>query len=163
MIRIPVTLNFSVSLALCALAFVFAFATATGAFAQPQELTPQEHALRILDDFMTAFNARDTQAWTKTMHFPHVRFASGETRTDRTADEMLARFSFADFAQRFDWHHSAWLKREVVQSGPDKVHVAVRFGRYRDDGTLTTAFDSLYIVVKRNGHWGIVSRSSFAP
>src|SRR5262249_14743516 len=33
-------------------------------------------AMRVLDDFMAAFNARDIAAWQKTFNFPSVRLAS---------------------------------------------------------------------------------------
>lgn len=127
------------------------------------EATPEQDALRVLDEFMAAFNARDEVAWASTLHFPHVRVASGATRLDASSEEMLGRFDFDAFAERFDWHHSAWLSREIVQAGPDKVHVAVRFVRYREDGTVSAEFDSLYIVTLRDGRWAVAGRSSFAP
>jgi hypothetical protein len=124
---------------------------------------PVSQAMRVLDEFMAAFNARDESAWMDTLHFPHVRIAGGVTRLDATPEEMMASFDFEQFARQFDWHHSAWLSREVVQSGSDKVHVAVRFARYGKDGKMVAEFDSLYIVARREGRWAVVGRSSFAP
>jgi hypothetical protein len=130
-------------------------------FAEPN--TPKQQAMRVLDEFMLAFNARDEKAWLATLHFPHVRVAGGVTRLDATPEAMMSSFDFEQFAKRFGWHHSAWLAREVVQSGPDKVHVAVRFARYDEEGTTIAEFDSLYIVARREGRWAVVGRSSFAP
>jgi hypothetical protein len=62
-----------------------------------------------------------------------------------------------------EWDHSAWARREVVHSGPDKVHIDTRFVRYRKDGSEIGGFDSLYVVTCENGHWGVKARSSFAP
>jgi hypothetical protein len=129
--------------------------------AEPNE-SPQQ-AMRVLDEFMRAFNARDEKAWTATLHFPHVRIASGATRLDTTPEAMLSGFDFERFAKRFEWHHSAWLSREVVQFDADKVHVIVRFARYREDESLIAEFDSLYIVSRREGRWAVAGRSSFAP
>ena len=129
--------------------------------AEPNE-SPQQ-AMRVLDEFMRAFNARDEKAWTATLHFPHVRIASGATRLDATPEAMLSGFDFERFAKRFEWHHSAWLSREVVQFDADKVHVIVRFARYREDQSLIAEFDSLYIVSRREGRWAVAGRSSFAP
>jgi hypothetical protein len=129
--------------------------------AEPNE-SPQQ-AMRVLDEFMRAFNARDEKAWTATLHFPHVRIASGATRLDATPEAMLSGFDFERFAKRFEWHHSAWLSREVVQFDADKVHVIVRFARYREDESLIAEFDSLYIVSRREGRWAVAGRSSFAP
>ena len=140
---------------------IAAFAGPTLSIAQTND--PAQQAMRVLDEFMTAFNARDENAWMATLHFPHVRVASGATRLDATPEAMMSSFDFEQFAKRFDWHHSAWLSREVVQSGPDKVHVVVRFARYREDGTVSAEFDSLYIVARRQGRWAVAGRSSFAP
>ena len=129
--------------------------------AQPND--PSQQAMRVLDEFMAAFNARDEKVWMTTLHFPHVRVASGEIRLDATPEEMMSAFDFEQFAKQFDWDHSAWLSRDVVQSGPDKVHVAVRFARYRKDGSVSAEFDSLYIVARHEGRWAVVGRSSFAP
>jgi hypothetical protein len=144
------------------LALAFASLLVSGAsIAEPN--TPKQAAMRVLDEFMLAFNARDETAWMATLHFPHVRVASGETRLDATPEAMMSSFDFEQFAKHFNWHHSAWLSREVVQSGPDKVHVVVRFARYDEEGATTAEFDSLYIVARREGRWGVVGRSSFAP
>ncbi len=122
-----------------------------------------KQAMRVLDEFMAAFNARDEKAWMATLHFPHVRVAGGVTQLTATPEVMMSEFDFERFAERFDWHHSAWLSRETVQSGPDKVHVIVRFARYRADGSVSAEFDSLYIVARREGRWAVAGRSSFAP
>ena len=120
-------------------------------------------ALTVLDEFMAAFNARDETAWVKTLHFPHVRIASGRVRVDADAAAYQDGFDFDDFVRDTGWHHSEWTKRRVVQRSGDKVHIAVRFTRYRADGSVLAAFDSLYIVALRGGRWGVVARSSFAP
>ena len=61
------------------------------------------------------------------------------------------------------WDHSAWEKRKVIHSGPDKVHIDTRCTRYRTDGSVLASYDSLYIVTKQSGRWGVLARSSFAP
>ena len=37
-----------------------------------------ENAMRVLDSFMTHFNARDMEQWSETLNYPHVRFAGSE-------------------------------------------------------------------------------------
>jgi hypothetical protein len=75
-------------------------------------------------------------------------------------DQTQATF---DHASLKDWDHSAWEKREVIHSGPDKVHINTRFTRYRADGSIIGGFDSIYVLTCEEGHWGIKARSSFAP
>lgn len=113
-----------------------------------------------LDAFMTAFNARDLAAFEATFNFPHVRFASGTVTVINPGfhkPEMFERGALAE------WDHSAWQRRDVIHAGADKVHIDTRFARYRKDGSVLGAFDSIYIVTKLDGRWGIQGRSSFAP
>lgn len=119
-------------------------------------------ALATLDAFMAAFNARDLAAWRATLHYPHVRIASGHVAVAPTPADYASEATFAALAAD-GWHHSAWTDRRVIHSGPEKVHIAVRFVRYRADGSELSAFDSLYIVTKQGEHWGVQARSSYAP
>ena len=113
-----------------------------------------------LDAFMKAFNARDIPAYEATFNFPHVRFASGSVTIINPGfhkPEMFTRGALAD------WDHSAWARRDVIHAGADKVHIDTRFTRYRKDGSLLGGFDSIYIVTRQDGRWGIQGRSSYAP
>ncbi|MBX3484677.1 hypothetical protein [Phenylobacterium sp.] len=113
-----------------------------------------------LDAFMKAFNARDLQAFEATFNFPHVRFASGTVTIINPGyhkPEMFGRGALTD------WDHSAWDRRDVIHAGADKVHIDTRFSRYRKDNSLIGGFDSIYIVTRLDGRWGIQGRSSFAP
>jgi hypothetical protein len=117
-------------------------------------------AMKCLDDFMTAFNARDIEASQKTFNFPSVRLASNTLTIidkDYHQPEMFGRGALAA------WDHSAWARREVIHAGDDKVHIDTRFVRYRADGSELGAFDSIYVVTCEDGHWGVKDRSSFAP
>jgi hypothetical protein len=117
-------------------------------------------AMKCLDDFMIAFNARDIAAFVKTFNFPSVRLASNTLTIIEPGYHhpgMLSRGALKE------WHHSAWERRNVIHSGPDKVHIDTRFTRYRADGSIIASFDSIYVVTCENGHWGVKARSSFAP
>ncbi|HEY2481424.1 MAG TPA: hypothetical protein VGI30_04405 [Caulobacteraceae bacterium] len=117
-------------------------------------------AMRCLDDFMAAFNARDIAAWEATFNFPSVRLASNTLAIIEAGyhrPEMFARGALAG------WDHSAWERRAVIHAGPDKVHFDTRFTRHRADGSMIGGFDSIYVVTCEAGHWGVKCRSSFAP
>lgn len=113
-----------------------------------------------LDAFMAAFNARDVAAFEATFNFPHVRFASGTMTVIQPGHHTPAMFETGALK---DWDHSAWRRREVIHAGPDKVHIDTRFARHRADGSLIGGFDSIYIVTRVNGRWGVQGRSSYAP
>jgi hypothetical protein len=117
-------------------------------------------AMQVLDDFMTAFNARDVKAFEKTFNFPSIRLASGKLITLNKGDMTPERFTTGALAE---WDHSAWERRNVIHAGENKVHVDTRYTRYRKDGSVIGGFDSIYVITKENGHWGVKIRSSFAP
>ena len=141
-----------------ALALVLAAVTP----AQARDVEAEAAAMKVLDAFMTAFNAQDLAAFEAVLHFPHYRIASGNVsvlQDPSTLPDLFERF----VAAMPGWDHSAWEKRKVVHSGPDKVHIDTRFTRYRADGSVLASYDSLYIVTKQSGRWGVLARSSFAP
>jgi len=137
--------------------------TAVPAAPARAQFGPENAAMRVLDEFMGAFNARDDEAMCWTFHYPHIRFASGAVRTYETHEDCVEQFDFAWFAERVGWDHSTWDRRTAVQANADKVHVMVVFSRYNADDEQISQFDSLYIIARVDGRWGIRSRSSFAP
>jgi hypothetical protein len=114
----------------------------------------------VLDRFMAAFNARDVAAFEATFNFPSIRLASGQLVTLNAGDMQPERFTTGALA---DWDHSAWDRREVIHAGPDKVHIDTRFTRYRKDGSAIGGFDSVYVITREAGRWGVKIRSSYAP
>jgi len=141
---------------------VFVVVLMAAAPAMARDLDAETAALETLDDFMAAFNARDASAFEATFNFPHYRIAGGNVSVLERAGlrpDLFARF----VAATPGWDHSAWDRRQVIHSGPGKVHIDTRFIRYRADGSIFASFDSLYIVTKQDGRWGVKARSSFAP
>lgn len=117
-------------------------------------------AQKVLDAFMTAFNARDIPAFEKTFNFPSIRLASNRLVTLNPGDMQPERYTTGALA---DWDHSEWERRDVIHAGPDKVHIDTRFTRYRKDGSVIGGFDSVYVITLEDGHWGVKIRSSYAP
>ncbi len=150
-------------LAYVALAFYFftAFLAPNDSEKGTHEIEAQtkKEVLQVLDEYMRTFNSGDAKAWQKTYQFPHYRLASGKMAVLETA--TLDSTVFKRLKQS-GWHHSQWDHREIIQASNDKVHVDTRFSRYREDGTLIGRYESLYIVTKENGRWGVKFRSSYA-
>ena len=121
----------------------------------------ESEVMRLLDDYMSSWNRKDLAAWERTFHFPHYRLASGNMT-------VLERPGLQDATRVWgsagsDWHHSRWDRRRIIHSSPDKVHVDTQFTRCRVDGSVIGSFESLYILTKEDGRWGVKMRSSFAP
>jgi len=117
----------------------------------------------VMDAFMAAFNAKDSEAWADTLLYPHVRFAGGKVTTFPDRAAFIAANHIDALIAGEGWDHSKWDSMKIVQSSPAKVHIAVEFSRYHKDGTKYASYPSLYIVEQVDGHWGIRARSSFAP
>jgi len=127
------------------------------------EIDPKVKAavLKALDDYMSAFNAKDLKGWEATYQFPHYRLASG---TMSVLDHAGLRDSTTVFGslQKGGWDHSAWDHRNIIQASEDKVHVDTRFSRYKADGTKIGVYESLYVLTRENDRWGVKLRSSYA-
>ncbi|HEX8548959.1 MAG TPA: hypothetical protein VF691_18480 [Cytophagaceae bacterium] len=153
--------------AYCALiilsAVVFGFISRSNDHRGSHEIDPKikSEVLKVLDDYMNTFNAKNLMAWEGTYNFPHYRLASGHLST---LDKAGLRDSIKVFGalQKTGWDHSKWDHRNIVQGSDDKVHVDTRFSRYKTDGSLIGTYESLYIVTKENGKWGVKFRSSYA-
>lgn len=123
----------------------------------------QSPAAKVMDAFLAAFNARDVSAWAETLHFPHVRLASGEVAVYPTRADFVAAMDLDAFAQSTGWDHSTWDAMTVLQESDDKVHIMVTFSRFNAAGEKISTYDSLYVVENIHGRWGVRARSSFAP
>jgi hypothetical protein len=120
-------------------------------------------ALAVMERFMTTFNARDIEGWADTLVYPHVRLASGAVAVYPDRAAFVAAAPFAALTADEGWHHSAWEEMRVVQSSADKVHIAVVFARFHENGERYATYPSLYVVERVAGRWGVRARSSFAP
>ena len=121
---------------------------------------PSRAAIKVLDEFMAGFNAKDIKKFEATYNYPHVRLAGGKVVTlDAPSDRQEV---FLRLQKSMGWDYSRYDERKIIHCGPDKVHVAVRVTRCKKDGTPIQTFDSLYVVTNQNGRWGIQMRSSYA-
>jgi hypothetical protein len=124
------------------------------------EAPHEAEVMRLLDEYMSAWNRKDLEGWERTFHFPHYRLASGRMTVLERPGLQDATRVWASAGS--DWHHSRWDRRRIIHSSPDKVHVDTKFTRCRADGSVIGSFESLYILTKEDGRWGVKMRSSFA-
>lgn len=116
----------------------------------------------VLDRFMAALNAHDAEAMDACMHFPHVRFAGGSVKVYEAAGSNPMDL-FQKLREDDDWQYSTWRQREVVQFNCDKAHVALSYTRFRSNGSVIGVYESLYVLTRVDGRWGIQMRTSFGP
>ena len=127
-----------------------------------QAQAPLDQALGVLDEFMAAFNEENVERWSNTLHYPHVRFASGTVTVFQDASNFRARPAF-ERLRATGWRRSAWISRTPTLVSDQKVHLETVFERYNEAGDAIGQYRSLYIVTKIKDTWGIQARSSLAP
>jgi len=117
-------------------------------------------ALAVMAAHIEALNAGDGQALARTLHFPHYRLSGGRLKTWEGPEDYLADFH----ARAGDgWHHSRWDALDPIAAGANKVHLDVRFTRFRADGEVLGRFRALWVIACLDGVWAAQLRSSFAP
>lgn len=122
----------------------------------------EQQVMSVLDDFMTTFSNSDSAGHAATYHTPHFRLARGSMSNWATEEDVVfAHVRIFDRLSNTDWHHSEWVERDIINITDTKAHVATSVRRYREDGSEIVTFESLYILVKQGGRWGIKFRSSF--
>jgi hypothetical protein len=114
--------------------------------------------------FISAFNAQDHEALAQTLNYPHVRLAGGRFVTVESSRDFaeLSRKGETRLAKE-GWDHTEIESISAAQVGDDKVHLAMRINRCREDGSVYNGFDTMWIATLADGHWGIQFRSSFLP
>lgn len=123
----------------------------------------RQAARGVMEDFLAAFNDRDEAAWADTLHFPHVRIASGTVTVYPDRAAFLDSRDLNAFADETGWDYSTWDDLDIVQASADKVHIVVTFTRYDQQGAKMASYDSFYVIERLDGRWGVRARSSFAP
>ena len=127
-----------------------------------REATASE-GLAAVERYLAAFNARDEEAMTAALHFPHVRVGIGRATVWESAADYMEGFDFDAFAERLGWVRSEADSMAAVQVGARGVNVAVGITRYGAGGAKIHSFDTVYLVTEENGHWGIRAGAGIAP
>jgi predicted Abi (CAAX) family protease len=124
-----------------------------------------KEAVKAVEAFFQTFNAHDSNGNLKTMHFPHIRInGSGQVNIVQSAADVRPLDAVLSYLTETEgWHHSTLDSVEMIHASDIKVHFDIQFSRYKADGSKYAVHKSLWIVTKKNGQWGIQTRSSFAP
>jgi hypothetical protein len=117
-------------------------------------------AMDVMAMHLEALNAVNETALTGTLHFPHYRLSDSTIKTWEGPNDY-----WADFLARAGdgWHHTVWDSLDVISAEPEKVHLNVRFTRYREDNSVLNQYGSIWVITKIKGVWAAQLRSSFAP
>jgi hypothetical protein len=122
-------------------------------------------AREAVERYFAAFNKKDSELVSKTLHYPHFRI-DPEGRIKIAMNELDAKTShdwiFDKLIQRDEWSYSRLESIEVVHESSVKVHFKLIFSRYRADDSKISESNSLWIITLRDGEWRVLARSSYA-
>ena len=123
----------------------------------------EREVMAVLDAFFDAFNRQDARAEERTYHFPHYRLASGRMSVLDAPGAETEAWMNATYTtlRQSGWDHTAWTRRRIIHVSDSKAHVDTEVTPYSKDGSVIGSFESLYILTKEGGRWGIKMRSSF--
>ncbi len=85
--------------------------------------------MKPMDDYLAALNRGDEPGVNAACNFPHVRLAGGKVVVWPNHGD----YKLGDFIARAGdgWHHSTWDERTPIHAGKSKVHLKVKFSRWR--------------------------------
>ena len=118
-----------------------------------------EQAVRnTIDLYFSSLNAKDLQGVSVACHFPHFRVMGNNTVYEwKTADGLFTWFQ--SHVSDDGWGYSELDELTLEKFSDHKYHASLKFGRYQADGALIGNYKSLYIVILKDGRWGITGGS----
>jgi len=118
-----------------------------------------EQAVRnTIDHYFSSLNAKDLQGVSVACHFPHFRVMGNNTVYEwKTADDLFTWFQ--SHVSDDGWGYSELDELTLEKFSDHKYHASLKFKRYQADGTLIGNYKSLYIVILKDGRWGITGGS----
>jgi hypothetical protein len=122
-------------------------------------------AAKAIEAYFEGFNTNNQEIYLNSLHFPHVRINNkGRVLIVQNASELLPLKDLLTTLTKIEgWHHSTLDSIELVHASEIKVHFKIEFSRYKADGSKYAVYKSLWIITKKDDHWGVQARSSYAP
>ena len=118
----------------------------------------EQAARDIINHYFSSLNAKDLQGISVACHFPHFRVMGNNTVYEwKTADDLFTWFQ--SHVSDDGWGYSELDELTLEKFSDHKYHASLTFGRYQADGALIGNYKSLYIVILKDGRWGITGGS----
>ena len=119
-------------------------------------------AIESVKLYCDGVNNSDPALISRAMHFPHYRIQiDGSVLIWNTESEYLA--SFSERTSEGGWAYSEINSIEGDVISEHKCHIKASFSRYRKDKSLIAKVAALYIVILRDGRWGMNAGSVLTP
>lgn len=119
---------------------------------------PETKALAAYWRFFEGGNSGDSQTFTETLNFPHVRVSARGWAGVVPDAKTHARNNSFESLLAMGWDHTIGVEPEVLHVAPDKVHLKGGWTRYTKDDQPIISNLVTYIATDVEGRWGIQSR-----
>jgi hypothetical protein len=125
----------------------------------------EAEAAKAIEAYFGGFNTHHQELYLNSLHFPHVRInGKGHVLIVQKVSDLLPLDDLlAYLTKKEGWHHSTLDSVEVIHASEIKVHFKIEFSRYKADESMYAVYKSIWIITKKDDHWGIQARSSYAP
>lgn len=123
----------------------------------PSRMEADGPAVECLQRFTEAFNQCDVNAVDGQLHFPHTMLCGPDVLVWQTAGQHPD--NFFEWLSASGWRETRYESIEPVLVSSDKAHMLVTYVRLGEAGQVLSRHRNLWVVVKREGRWGIVLRS----
>ena len=117
--------------------------------------------IKVIKNYIKAFNERNSDKMADLFNFPHVRFANDSVSVISRSEYLNNQDKVTKLLKDEKWHHTEILNIKNIQSNDTKVHFIIHFLRLDKDNNVIHDFKTLWIVTKVDNHWGVQFRSSF--
>lgn len=143
-------------------AFLLSLLPSFGAGAAERDVQAEKEARKAIGAYFEAWNTADNAALRENLVFPHVSlFAGSELILAEKPEEF--RVDFEAMRKREQWKKSTVENVEVTRSSKAKVHCIVTYARHNTDGKQYRTGKVFFIMVKKDGHWGMQLRAASGP
>jgi hypothetical protein len=123
-----------------------------------EESEREEEARKPIDTFFAALNARDIEGCRRTLHYPNIQIAGNEVIILDNPESFQIDFQLLS---NEGWTYSTLDSCSMRQSCDEKVHFEVQLSMHRANDSRYATYQALWIVIKKEGTWGIQCRSIF--
>jgi len=126
----------------------------------------KDGALAAYWRFFEAFNSRDSEVFTSSLHFPHLRLsARGPSPRIIEKPEHHTQGQGTSYERILGtgWDHTVGAEPEVLHVSPSKVHIRGGWTRYNSDEEPILTNYVTYIVTLVEKHWRIQCRFGVDP
>lgn len=118
-------------------------------------------AKQVVDQYMKHLNNRDSEGLADLNHYPLVVLLDVDLDIYDTLEDFIVYeennvFPELDYTE---WDHSELSSSDVIHSGADKIHLAIKYIHFNVVGEIIGKEEGIWVVTKLDDQWRVRARS----